>query len=97
MRKIAPTSPLNIPFCRANALLTGLNSLQPTQAQKLHDHPDQDKFYYVLEGEGFFTVGDETQTCGVGELILAPAGVPHGVVNQGTARLSFLTVIAPFP
>jgi quercetin dioxygenase-like cupin family protein len=29
-------------------------------------------------------------------LIVAPAGVPHGVVNDGDDLLTFLTVIAPF-
>ncbi|MBK8045760.1 MAG: cupin domain-containing protein [Anaerolineales bacterium] len=49
-----------------------------------------------MEGTGHFTVGDATRTCTAGELILAPAGVPHGVENRSDSRLSFLTVIAPF-
>ena len=50
-------------------------------------------------GGGFkkFTVGETEQICGPGMLILAPAGVPHGVTNTGEELLSFLTVIAPFP
>ncbi|MEZ4656702.1 MAG: cupin domain-containing protein [Caldilineaceae bacterium] len=82
---------------QSERLLTGLNCLEPGQAQSIHDHPEQDKFYFVLEGSGYFTVGDEAQTCGVGELILAPAGVMHGVENRGSERLTFMTVIAPFP
>lgn len=92
-----PDKPFKHTFLQSERLLTGLNCLLPTQAQKLHDHPVQDKFYYVLEGEGFFTVGDEAKTCSAGELVLAPAGIPHGVENQSAARLTFLTVIAPFP
>jgi quercetin dioxygenase-like cupin family protein len=42
-------------------------------------------------------VGDTSQNCGPGELILAPAGIIHGVVNLGEELLTFLTVIAPFP
>jgi mannose-6-phosphate isomerase-like protein (cupin superfamily) len=80
----------------SDRLLAGLNCLQPGQGQPLHDHADQDKFYFVLTGRGLFTVGDQTQECGAGELILAPAGVPHGVTNQGGELLTFLTVIAPF-
>ena len=67
------------------------------QSQPLHDHPDQDKFYLVLSGTGLFTVGDATKICGELELILAPAGIPHGVRNESDAMLTFLTVIAPFP
>ena len=84
-------------FFQSERLLTGLNCLAPGQEQKIHDHADQDKFYYVLAGAGFFTVGDETQTCAAGTLVLAPAGVPHGVRNEGNELLTFLTVIAPFP
>jgi mannose-6-phosphate isomerase-like protein (cupin superfamily) len=29
-------------------------------------------------------------------MLLAPAGVIHGVTNDGAQRLTFLTVIAPF-
>ena len=84
-------------FFQSERMLVGLNCLLPGQAQHLHDHPEQEKFYLVLEGSGHFTVGETTQECGAGMLIVAPAGVPHGVENQGQALLSFLTVIAPFP
>lgn len=84
-------------FFQSERLLVGLNCLLPGQSQPLHDHPDQDKFYYVLAGQGLFTVGSEQKLCGSTELVLAPAGVPHGVENQGDALLTFMTVIAPFP
>jgi mannose-6-phosphate isomerase-like protein (cupin superfamily) len=84
-------------FFQSERLLTGLNCLTSGQSQPLHDHPDQDKFYFVLEGQGHFTVGDETCECGPGMLVLAPAGVPHGVDNRAPELLTFLTVIAPFP
>jgi quercetin dioxygenase-like cupin family protein len=44
---------------QSERLMLGLNCLEPGQVQKIHDHADQDKFYFVLEGEGFFTVGEE--------------------------------------
>ena len=89
--------PFKTTFYLSERLLVGLNTLRPGQVQPLHDHANQDKFYQVLEGEGVFTVGEVTQTCGPGELILAPAGIVHGVENQNVALLSFLTVIAPAP
>ena len=33
--------------------------LLPGQHQKVHAHENSDKVYYVLEGTGRFTVGDE--------------------------------------
>ncbi len=89
--------PFKTTFFHSQRLLVGLNSLLPGQRQSLHEHADQDKFYFVLEGTGAFTVGGETRVCTSGDLALAPAGVPHGVANNGEEMLSFLTIIAPAP
>lgn len=78
-------------------LLLGLNCLDPGQIQSVHAHADQDKFYYVVEGEGEFVVGDETRRAGSGHAVWAPAGVDHGVTNTGTRQLVLLVGIAPPP
>jgi quercetin dioxygenase-like cupin family protein len=77
-------------------LLLGLNCLEPGQAQAAHTHAGQDKFYYVIEGEGEFTVGAETRSAGPGVTVWAPAEAPHGVANRGSARLVLLVGIAPW-
>lgn len=77
-------------------LLLGLNCLEPGQAQAAHDHADQDKFYFVVEGQGEFTVGAETQTLGPGGVVWAPAGAPHGVSNPGPLPLVVLMGLAPW-
>jgi mannose-6-phosphate isomerase-like protein (cupin superfamily) len=78
-------------------LMLGLNCLEPGQSQAVHDHADQDKFYFVVEGEGEFVVGGETRPVGPGGVVWAPAGVPHGVTNRGAQRLVILMGIAPAP
>jgi quercetin dioxygenase-like cupin family protein len=95
--KAGQDKPFKHTFFQSERMLVGLNTLSPGQIQHLHEHQEQDKFYLVLEGEGVFTVGEEKQECGAGMLVLAPAGVPHGVENHGKLLLTFLTVIAPFP
>lgn len=82
---------------RGDALLLGVNCLAPGQVQAPHDHAGQDKFYYVIEGEGIFQVGDEEAAAGPGELVWAPAGVVHGVRNDGMEPLTLLVGIAPAP
>jgi quercetin dioxygenase-like cupin family protein len=82
---------------RGDALLLGVNCLEPGQAQAPHDHTGQDKFYYVVEGNGRFQVGEEETMAGPGMVVWAPAGVVHGVVNQGEDRLTLLVGIAPAP
>jgi quercetin dioxygenase-like cupin family protein len=76
-------------------LLLGLNCLEPGQRQPLHAHADQDKFYFVVEGRGEFTVDSETRRAWTGITIWAPAGVKHGVSNTGVQRLVLLVGIAP--
>lgn len=78
-------------------LMVGLNCLEPGQAQHAHRHDAADKFYYVVEGQGLFHVGDETREAGVGTVVWAPAGVAHGVENRGESRLTLLVGIAPPP
>jgi len=73
----------------------GLNCLEPGQIQKVHTHDGADKVYYVLEGEGNFTIGDGEGHAATGMVIVAPAGIPHGVVNDGNQRLSLLVAISP--
>jgi hypothetical protein len=51
---------------RSDRLMLGLNCLSPGQEQHLHEHGGQDKFYFVVEGEGRFVVGAETRTAGEG-------------------------------
>ncbi|MEZ4514377.1 MAG: cupin domain-containing protein [Chloroflexota bacterium] len=81
----------------SETLLLGLNCLEPGQVQEPHDHVDQDKFYYVVAGNGRFWLGDERVDAGEGEVVLAPAGVVHGVANEGNGRLTLLVGIAPAP
>ncbi|HLN99614.1 MAG TPA: cupin domain-containing protein [Pyrinomonadaceae bacterium] len=76
-------------------LMVGLNCLQPGQTQTVHAHQGADKFYLVLEGNGKFTVGDDERNATTGTLVVAPAGVSHGVTNEGSERLSLLVTIAP--
>ena len=78
-------------------MMLGLNCLEPGQTQNIHAHDGVEKFYFVLEGSGRFTVGDEESDAGQGALVVAPAGIPHGVTNNGSARLSLLVVMAPTP
>jgi quercetin dioxygenase-like cupin family protein len=76
-------------------VLVGLNCLEPDQTQAVHAHEGADKFYFVLEGRGRFTVGEEERDAPAGTLVVAPAGVAHGVTNNGDERLSLLVAIAP--
>lgn len=75
--------------------MIGMNCLEPNQVQPAHAHAGADKFYFVLSGRGDFTVGAEQRTVATGTVVIAPAGIPHGVSNHSDERLCLLVAIAP--
>jgi uncharacterized cupin superfamily protein len=62
-----------------DGLLLGLNCFEPGQSQRVHAHEGADKFYLMLSGKAKITVGDETREVTTGDLVVAPAGIEHGV------------------
>lgn len=78
-------------------LFLDLCCLEPGQEQKVHAHADATKVYYVLDGEGTFTVGAEEKSLGPGHANLAPPGEDHGVRNGSGSRLMLLVTMAPNP
>ena len=52
----------------------------------LHTHP-YEEIFVTLEGEATVTVGDATIEVSAGQVVVAPAGVPHKFVNSGSGPL----------
>ncbi len=71
--------------------------LEPGQKQKVHSHGKNDKIYYVVQGQGHFTIGQQTHLLESGEITCAFSGEPHGVENTSNARLTCLVFMAPHP
>ncbi len=82
---------------RSDHLLVGLNCFEPGQGHALHAHADMDKVYQVVEGAGLFLLEGEETTLDAGMVLVAPAGVPHGIRNTSDSRLIVMTVLAPGP
>lgn len=78
-------------------LLVGLNAFEPGQEHTLHAHAGQDKAYIVSRGSGEFLLENQALPMRAGDLLVAPAGVPHGVRNTGAERLLVIAVLAPAP
>ena len=58
----------------------------PGSGPKLHKHPYEEVFV-VQEGEATYTVGEQTIGVSAGQIVVAPAGVPHKFVNSGSGPL----------
>lgn len=80
-----------------NELFVDLYCLEPGQKQKVHAHDDASKVYVVLEGHGYFTIGEDERELGPGQAVVACAGDPHGVENRDEERLILLVTMAPPP
>lgn len=77
----------------AEHLTTTLAGLQPSGEQRLHSHrPEQ--VYFILEGAGLMTVGNETQRIGPGDCIFIRSGQPHGLKNDGAVMLRYFSAAA---
>ena len=59
---------------------------RPGTGPGLHRHPYEETFI-IQEGEARFTVGQEEIEARAGEIVIAPAGTPHGFINTGEGVL----------
>lgn len=78
-------------------LLVGLNAFLPGQEHALHAHEGMDKLYQVIAGSGVLLLEAGDEPLRAGDLVVAPAGLPHGIRNTGAERLLVLAVLAPGP
>jgi mannose-6-phosphate isomerase-like protein (cupin superfamily) len=49
----------------------------------LHLHPDQDEWWFILEGEFQIKVGDQLYDVKPGDSVFGPRGVPHAFTKLG--------------
>ena len=64
---------------------------EPGKGAKLHKHPYEEVFIH-LEGKATFTIGDEIIEAEPGEIVIAPANVPHKFVNTGNTILKQIDI-----
>ena len=62
---------------------------------QLHSLHQIDETYYVLEGTGLLTVGNEQKRVGRGDCILIQKGVAQKILNDGSNDLIFLCICLP--
>ncbi|MFP5331750.1 MAG: cupin domain-containing protein [Acidimicrobiia bacterium] len=69
-----PTEDRYAEVIRHGTMSAGLYAPHETDDQQPHD---QDEVYVVIDGSGFFRIGDERQPFGPGDLLFVPAGTDH--------------------
>lgn len=66
---------------------------KPGDGPRLHRHA-YDEIFIVLEGSATYTVGDEVVVAQTGDIVVGPANVPHGFVNNGPGILRQIDIHA---
>ncbi len=56
---------------------------------QLHVHPNQDEWFYIIEGEYLIKVGDESFRVKAGDSLFAPRKIPHvfAKVSDGVGKI----------
>ena len=60
-----------------------------------HHHVETEKVYYILQGAGRMTVGDEVREVGAGDAVFIPRGHTHTLANTGREPMTILLVCGP--
>jgi quercetin dioxygenase-like cupin family protein len=60
-----------------------------------HVHHDQDEWFYVLQGEFAFEVGEQTFRLGPGDSAFAPRQIPHAWAHVGDTPGTLITAVSP--
>lgn len=79
---------------KALFLTTSLVEMSPGGTQQPHVH-EAEQCYFILEGEGLMTVGNERQLVSSGDCIFIPSNETHGLENTGRSGLRYFSAAAP--
>lgn len=70
--------------------------LAPGKSLPVHKTP-VDVLFYVLEGNGEISIGEEKQLVEPDTLVESPKDIPHGLYNSGDTLFRVLVVKTPKP
>jgi mannose-6-phosphate isomerase-like protein (cupin superfamily) len=68
--------------------------LEPGQAPPVHEHPDAEQLFYIIEGEGSLVIGKRKKRYSVkpGDVVRIPPSTPHSVVSRPDKPLKYLAI-----
>ncbi len=71
--------------------------IQPQQEIPAHQHPYGQDTWTVLSGQGEYYLdrAGTTTSIEMGDIVIAPMGAVHGVINHGHEPLIFISVVSP--
>ena len=78
----------------ANRVSIQITEVAVGGAQFLHTH-EPEQCYYIIEGKGRMTVGEEAQEVKGGDAVYVPSNSRHGIENIGDCLLKYVTANSP--
>jgi len=69
--------------------------VKPGQSTLLHRHIKSEELYYIIQGKGEMTLGNEILDVSRGDSICIPPGTEHNIENTGTEDLKILCCCTP--
>jgi quercetin dioxygenase-like cupin family protein len=71
--------------------------IQPQQEILAHRHPHGQDTWTILSGQGEYYLDRTGTTTSIemGDIVIAPKGAVHGVINRGNEPLIFISVVSP--
>jgi len=68
--------------------------MEPEGIQRIHSH-EQEQMYYILEGKGEMTVGEQKRDIQKDDCIYFQSNTLHGLKNTGKTTLRYLSAASP--
>jgi mannose-6-phosphate isomerase-like protein (cupin superfamily) len=77
-----------------NLSITWVN-VPPGAEQRPHAHEESEQVYVIVRGTGRMQVAGDVEQVGEGDLVLIPPGAEHGIVNDGSETLVYVSAASP--
>jgi mannose-6-phosphate isomerase-like protein (cupin superfamily) len=76
--------------CLKSITYVSLAKLQPSLSYERHEHYDHEEIYYIINGTGHISIGDEIAKFRDGDVIYIPEKTSHSITNDGNEMVEFL-------
>jgi mannose-6-phosphate isomerase-like protein (cupin superfamily) len=67
----------------------------PGAEQRSHSHEDSEQVYVIVRGRGLMEVAGDVEEVGEGDLIFIPPATEHGIRNEGSDTLVYVSAASP--
>jgi mannose-6-phosphate isomerase-like protein (cupin superfamily) len=67
----------------------------PGAEQRPHTHPDAEQVYVIVQGSGRVQVAGDVERVSEGDLVFVPPSAEHGIANDGSEPLVYISAASP--